>query len=74
MFLKTSNNTGLNNLIVPSSIWICRQLGNKKAKGDGKTKSEPWWKRRIEDRIEIEIKLNRNIILLARHKNGEVKS
>ena len=50
---------------------MCRQLGLKKAERDGKTKSEPWWRCRIEDTMK---KLNRNIDLLTRHKNGEVKS
>ena len=35
------------------------------------TKLEPWWKRRIEDSIK---ELNRNINLLTRRKNVEVKS
>ena len=52
-------------------VWVSRKLGLKKAKRDGKTKSEPWWKRRIKDMIK---ELNRNIIFLTRHKNGEVKS
>ena len=45
-----------------TAVWVSRQLGLKKAKRDGKTKSEPWWKRRIEDSMK---ELNRN---------GEVKS
>ena len=44
---------------------------SKKAKRDGKAKSEPWWKCRIKDYIK---ELNRNINLLTRHENGEVKS
>ena len=50
---------------------VSRQQGLKKTKRDGKTKSEPWWKRRIENSIK---EINRNITLLTRHKNGEVKS
>ena len=47
------------------------QLGIKKAKRDSKAKSEPWSKRRIEGSIK---ELNRDINLLTRNKNGEVKS
>ena len=43
--------TETNNLIVSSYVWVSRQLGLKKAKRDGKTKSEPWCKHRIEDSI-----------------------
>ena len=50
--------TETNNLIVGSSVWISRL---KKAKRDGKIKSGPWWKRRIEDSIK---ELNRNFKLL----------
>ena len=70
-FFETSNITETNKLIFASSVWIYRQLGFKKAKREGKTKSEPWWKHRIEDTIKG---LNRNINFLTRHKNGEVKS
>ena len=66
-FFETSDITETNNLIVASSVWVSRQLGLKKSKRDGK----PWWKRRIEDSIK---QLNRNITLLTKHKNGEVKS
>ena len=70
-FFKTSNITETNNLIVASPAWVSRKLGLKKAKRDGKAKSEPWWKCRIKDYIT---ELNRNINLLTRHENGEVKS
>ena len=50
-FFEKSNITETNNLIVATSAWVSRQLGLKKAKREGKTKSEPWWKRRIEDSI-----------------------
>ena len=69
-FFETSSITETNNLTVASSVCVSRQLGLKKAKRDGKIKSKPWWKRRIEDSIK---ELNRNINLLTRHKNGEVK-
>ena len=51
-FFETSNITERNKLIVASSVWVSRQLGQKKAKRDGKIKSEQWWKRRIEDSIK----------------------
>ena len=69
-FFGISNITETNTIIAASSVWVSTQLGFKKAKRDGKAKSESWWKRRIEDNIK---ELNRNINLLSRHKN-EVKS
>ena len=70
-YFETLNITETNNLIIASSVWVAKQLGLKKSKTKGKTKSEPWWKRRIESSIK---ELNRNINLLCRHKKGEVKS
>ena len=69
-FFETFNITETN-LIVASSVWVPRQLRLKKAKRDGKTKSEQWWKRRITHSIK---KLNRYINLLTRHRNSQVKS
>ena len=70
-FFETSNIAETNNLIVASSVWVSRKQGLKRAIRDGKTKSEPWWYRRIEDSIK---ELYRNMNLLSRHKNGEMKS
>ena len=68
---EKSNITETNNLFVASFAWVSRQLGLKNAKTDGKTKSGPWLKCIIEDSIK---QLIRNINLLTRHKNREVKS
>ena len=68
---EKSNITETNNLFVASFAWVSRQLGLKNAKRDDKTKSGPWLKCIIEDSIK---QLIRNINLLTRHKNREVKS
>ena len=49
---------------------MSRQLGLKKARKDGKTKSAPLWKRRSRGSIK---ELNRITNSLTRHKNGEVE-
>ena len=49
-----------------SSAWVSRQQGLKKARKDGKTYQNHG--------RNVGSKINRDIDLLTRHKNGEVKS
>jgi len=68
---NTFNINETNNLIIAATVWVGRKLGLKKATGKKATNSVPWWKRRIEVNIT---ELQKNINMLTRYKNGEIKS
>ena len=69
-YMTTQNITDTNKLLKAAGCVVAKRLGVKKKKKGGKVK-EPWWKRRIKNKIE---KMRKELSRLDRWKKQEVRN
>ena len=68
-YIETKSISETNKLLKAVSICVAERLGIKNKRGS-KRNNEPWWKRRIENDIDI---LRKDIAILERKKRGELR-
>ena len=68
-YIETKSISETNKLLKAVIIYVAERLGIKNKRGS-KRNNEPWWKRRIENDIDI---LRKDIAILERKKRGELR-